>query len=97
MTIATGQIASTEGDIFTAAADAAGVSILIHNTNTTTETVQIFIQPSGGTSRRYLYKDIPANDTLIWEVKVMFSTGDKVRALTTTAAKVNYCLSSIAL
>lgn len=57
--LADGQLASSIGDLYTAAAAGiAIVSIIIVNTNTTTETVNLYLTPSAGTARRLIPKNM---------------------------------------
>jgi hypothetical protein len=73
--------------------------IVLHNTNTTAETVKVYSVPdngSGGTgsaaaTNRVLNVSLPANDTLIVEFPsalVLTDNGDSLQAETSTASKV---------
>jgi hypothetical protein len=99
-------IASTAGAIYTNAASETSFikSIVIHNTNTTTETVKIYVVPdsagSVGTAAvsNLIYNlDIVANDTVHLEFPgpgiVLKGTNDTVQAVTTTASKVTHWIS----
>lgn len=99
MATADATLPSTEGTLYTAAADVAVVSVLFHNTNTTTETIQLWGTASGGTKRKILQKDIPANDTLVWSAdeKLLPASGWVLSGLSTTASKVDMTLSYMAL
>jgi len=57
--LADGQLASTIGDLYTSAANATVVAaITLVNTNTTAESVNLYLTPSGGTARRLISKDL---------------------------------------
>ena len=57
--LADGQLASSTGDIYTSGADGTIVtSITLVNTNTSAESVNLYLLPSGGTARRIIPKDM---------------------------------------
>jgi len=89
--LADGQLAAAEADIYTvpASTSLAAGEVRLFNTNTTAETVRIFVQRSGGTSRQLFQAELVANGHAQWPIPEL-ATGDKVRAYTTTAVKVNY-------
>jgi hypothetical protein len=93
-------VGSSAGSIY---ANAAGVKtyvkgLVLHNTNTTAETVQVYDVPDSsgalgtpGVGNRILNVSLPANDTLIVEFPcavVLSDTNDSLQAQTTTASKV---------
>ena len=56
--LANGQLPNSIGDLYTAAsADVVSVIVLV-NTNTTTESVNLYMLPSGGTARRLIAKNL---------------------------------------
>ena len=56
--LADGQLASSKGDLYTSTADATVVaSISVVNTNTSTEKVNLYLLPSGGTARQLIPDD----------------------------------------
>jgi len=56
--LADGQLADTEGDLFTATSTTAVTAIILVNTGSSNITVNLFLKPSGGTSRRLIPKDL---------------------------------------
>lgn len=57
--LADGQLANTESDLYTAAEIIVLTSIIIVNTDSTSShTINIYLQPNGGTSRRIVAKDL---------------------------------------
>jgi hypothetical protein len=57
--LADGQLPSSTGDLYTSGADATVVAgIVLVNTNTSAESINLFLLPSGGTARRILPKDM---------------------------------------
>lgn len=58
--LADGQLGASEADLYAAIADATIVTtITLVNTDITTRTVNLYLKPSGGTSRRIIPKDFP--------------------------------------
>jgi hypothetical protein len=75
--MADGQLASSEGDLYTAAVDAIVVTtITFVNTSAVARTMNLYLQPSGGTSRRVIPEDMSlgAGYSLHW-------TGDKISVI----------------
>ena len=72
--------------------------VVLHNTNTTAETVKVYVVPdsggalgTAGAGNRVLNILLPANDTLFVEFPysvVLSDTNDSIQAETTTASKV---------
>lgn len=56
--MANGQLPNFIGDLYTAASADAVLSIILVNTNTTTENVNLYILPLAGTARRLIAKDL---------------------------------------
>jgi len=57
--LADGQLPSSIGDLYTASANGVGIaSITLVNTNTSAETINLYLLPSGGTARRLIPKDL---------------------------------------
>ena len=84
------QLAATKGDIYDPAVDASVQNLILHNTNTTTETIELLYDD--GTNEYQMWKmDLVANET----VQIDFlGRGDIIKAAgkitgnTTTASKV---------
>jgi len=92
------QIPATKGDIYAPTSGVVGVvhNIMVHNTNTTDEDVQIYIT-DGTTEYKFYYITLPANDTFVPDFRgeglvINGTNGAKITAVTTTAAKVNITL-----
>jgi hypothetical protein len=96
-------VASTAGAIYTNASGETSYlkSITLHNTNTTSENVKIYIVPdssgsvgTAGVSNRIYNVTLATNETLQIEFpgpgKVLKGTNDTVQAVTDTASKVTY-------
>ena len=56
--LADGQLADAEGDLFSATSATAIAAIILVNTGSSNVTVNLFLKPSGGTSRRLIPKDL---------------------------------------
>lgn len=56
--MATGQLPNAIGDLYIAATADAVLSIVLVNTNATTENVNLYVLPSAGTARRLIAKDL---------------------------------------
>jgi len=77
--------------------------ILLHNTNSTTETVEIYLVPNSGGSlgtaaaaNRIIRVALAADETQFFEMPatlVLDATNDSIQAVTTTAAKVTVVLT----
>lgn len=95
-----GQLANSKGTIYTvpASTDTIVRSIILVNTNTTTESVNLYFCANGGTSRRLIPKDtqLAAGYSLVLDVPITMGTaGDLIEGDTTTAAKVDYTISGV--
>lgn len=78
--LADGQLADAEGDLYTSGGDQTVVTtITLTNTDTVARTVNLYLQPSGGTSRRLIPKDLSlaAGYTLV-------CSGDQIQTWNTT-------------
>lgn len=97
-------IATTAGSIYANPASTKTYikTIIIHNTNTTAETVQVFNVPDSSgslgtavTTNRFINVSLAANDTLEFSPDypiVLTDTNDSIQASTTTASKVTVML-----
>lgn len=93
-------IATTAGSIYANPASTKTVikGLILHNTNSTTETVRVHVVPDSagalGTAadgNRILNVSLPANDTLLVEFPyavTLTDANDSLQAATTTASKV---------
>jgi len=97
-------IASSAGSIYANPASTKTFlrGLMLHNTNTTTEVVKLYVVPdstgsvgTAASSHLVLNISLPANDTLLVEFPyplVLTDTNDSVQAMTTTASKVTVML-----
>jgi hypothetical protein len=93
-------IASTAGSIYANPASTKTYvkGFILHNTNTTAETVKLYVVPDSAaalgtatTAHLILNISLPANDTLLVELPyalTLTDTNDSVQGVTTTASKV---------
>jgi len=93
-------VASSAGSIYANPASTTSVvkGLVLHNTNSTAETVQVYVVPdsagslgTASTANRILNISLPANDTLLVEFPysvVLTDTNDSLQAVTTTGSKV---------
>jgi len=95
--LANGQLATTLANIYLVATATASIikTVSIVNTNTTTETVNLYILKSAGTARRIIPKDIMLDADFLLETDGTYTlgAGDSVQGNTTTASKVDYTIS----
>ena len=82
--LANGQLASSEGNLYTAVTDGiAVIAICLVNTDSSSRTLNIYLKPKGGTSRRVIPQDITlaagyslyANGT---EIRIIDTTGHQL-------------------
>jgi len=97
--LANGQLPSSLGDLYTVPSGTSAIirSITLVNTNTTTETINIYYLQSGGTARRILPQNLQlaAGNSLTVDVILTLGAGDKIQGQTTTASKVDYVISGV--
>lgn len=96
-TLADGQAAIAETDVYTAPASGAVLStIRFTNAGSSIELVKVYVKRSGGTSRLIAQQSLAGGDRLDAIApgeKIELSSGDKIRALTTTATTVDYLVA----
>lgn len=94
-----GQLANSKGTIYTCPTgkQAMVFNIMLVNTNTITETVNLYFKASGGTSRRLLPKDtaLPASNKLVMDDEVTLEAADIIEGDTTTGSKVDFILNGV--
>lgn len=98
--LADGQLPSAKGTLYTAqtAREAIVHSIVLVNTNSSAETINIYFKASGGTSRRITPKDYSLAASAMMEVLDRIKTleaGDILEGDTTTASKVDFVISGV--
>lgn len=89
-----GQLPSTLGDLYTVGTGKSAIikSIVMVNTNTITETVNLYVLKSGSTARLITPKNFQfgAEYKATIDDIITLATGDKIQGVTTTASKVDY-------
>ena len=98
--LANGQLPNAKGTLYTvpASTDTIVRSIVLVNTNTTAEAVNLYFCPNAGTSVRLIPKDLSLGIgySLVFDVPVTMGTaGDLIQGDATTAAKVDYTISGV--
>lgn len=97
--LAEGQVASSKGTLYTVPANTVAYikSLTVFNTNTTNETVIIYLKP-GATSRKwrkYILTPDESADALDLVGPIILEAGDLIEAETTTASKVDYVITGV--
>jgi hypothetical protein len=92
--LAQGQVANSQGVIFTASEQTWIKSARFFQTSATPQDVTVWIKKSGGTAREVAHaEDMPQNYALeAADEPIVLDTGDTIEAATTTAAVVNYTI-----
>ena len=96
LNLADGQLANSKGTIYTATGVKAVVlNIILVNTNTTTETVNLYFKKSSGTSRRLIPKDtsLVASNSLVMDDVVTIAASGVIEGDTNTASKVDFVVN----
>lgn len=92
--VARGQLANAQASIYSPSSGQSviGVKMRVYNTNTTLETVSVFVRKSGdGTSSQIATLALEASSSGVVDVGIL-GDGDDLRAFTTTASKVDYAV-----
>ena len=94
-----GQLADAKATIYTTPAATQTIinRITLVNTNTSTETVNLYFKASGGTSRRIIPKDysLIAAALFIMDDAITLEAADILEGDTTTASKVDFVVSGM--
>ena len=97
--LADGQLANSKGTLYTTPASTEAIvkNIILVNTNTSSETVNLYFKASGGTSRRLIPKDttLPASNSLVFNDETTLEAADIIEGDTTTASKVDYVINGV--
>jgi hypothetical protein len=96
-TLALGQLPNTQTDIYDPASGVTGCvhNITLHNTNTSTETVEIW-KHNGTTAYKVLKISLAADETFLFNYSndgLTIDGAHKLQGKTTTASKVTYDIS----
>jgi len=95
--LADGQLPSSKGTLYTVPASTSVYlsKITIFNTNITTQTVELYINPSG-TSRQLIYiTELEQYETIVYDGGVILETGDLLEGETTTVSVVDYLIMGV--
>ena len=97
--LANGQLPNSAGDLYEVPASTSAIvkSIILTNTNTTTEYFTLYFLKASGTARAitpvsfalYAGAEYPITELLT------MGAGDKIRGVTTTASKVDFVISGV--
>lgn len=90
--LADGQLPSSKGTLYTAAAVTYVKSISCHSTSATSQTVILYTN-RGGTSRVIARVPLEQYETLYVELPIVLESGDLLEGVTTTATAVDYQIS----
>ena len=97
--LADGQLPSSKGTLYTTPAATQTIinRITLVNTNSSTESVNLYFKASSGTSRRIIPKDysLIAAALFVMDDAVTLEAGDILEGDTTTASKVDYVISGV--
>jgi hypothetical protein len=98
--LADGTLPTSEGSLYTAPADTVAYvkRVSIFNSNSVEQTVMIYLQASGGSSRRWRRYVLAQNESAeVLEAgdSVHLGEGDSIRAATTTSGAVDYYITGV--
>lgn len=95
--LANGQVANTEGAIYTVPASTTAYikSVSFHNTNAATQTLIMYIRDGAGTSRIVARWSLLENETAFYNGSLALEATDTLRAVTTTASAVDYVVTGV--
>lgn len=105
ISLSSGQLAGSAGAIFTATATTNIKTIVLFNSNTTTETIKLYLVPNSGgsvgtaaASNQILSIALITGETFEFSPAypfVLSASNDTVQAESTTANKVNYWINGV--
>ena len=95
--LADGQVATTEGDLYAVpgATKAYIKSVHLLNTSATVQTLDLYIKRSCGTSRHLRRYVLDQYQSASFDFAGALSTGDAIRAVTTTTTVVDYVITGV--
>lgn len=88
-----GQLASSLGDIFTASGSCQ-LTVTLFNTSVILQQGFLYLQKASGTQRKVRAFQLSQNWSCEWR-GVRMGVGDKIRAVTTTAAVVDFTVEGV--
>ena len=92
-TLTDGSVAITTQNIYTAPSVALCKWITFYNKNATQQTLNVYIFRVGSVERQIYRFVLDQYDTVTINETITLSTGDRLRASTTTASAVDYVIS----
>ena len=98
--LADGQLPNSQGAIYTVPASTKGYirNLLLLNINATTQTIDLYIKRSGGTSRQFRRLTLAQYESasvIEGEEAILLSPADAIEAVTTTSSAVNYFVGGV--
>jgi hypothetical protein len=90
--LADGQLAAAEGVLYTAASIAYVRSIVLQNRGSGSNACELWLRPSGGSSRRLSYAILSASYTQEWTAPLVLDVSDAIRGAATSANQVDYTI-----
>ena len=93
--LANGQLLNIEGDLYIVPAGTRAFvkSIIYSNLASGTNTVGVFLQPSGGVSRRIAFAAMASGVTMYYSAATTLDAGDRIRGVATNTNQVDYIIS----
>ena len=95
-----GTLGTSNSDLLDAVASSTTetvIGIILANVNSSSQdvTIDIEIVKSGGSTTPHLLNDVtvPAGTTLVWETKVVLTTGDKIQGLCSSASSIDFTIN----
>ena len=95
--LADGQVANAEGDLYAVPASTKAYikSVNFLNTSATTQTLDVYIKRSGATSRHLRRYVLDQFQSATFEFAGCLSAADAIRAVSTTNTVVNYVITGV--
>lgn len=94
--LADGQVANTLTAIYTVPGSTWAYvrTMVFHNTNAATQTVELYVN-AGGTDRKLYRFQLAQNESAVVDDRITLEAGDIVKGQTTTAAAVNVTVHGV--
>lgn len=97
--LADGQLASTKGTLYTCPASTETIikTMTLVNTDTSARDVNLYVKPSGSSSRRIIPKDceLGISYMLVYDDELCLEVGDLIEGDATAATVVDYVISGV--
>lgn len=94
--LADGQLPNAEAALYTAPGGTITYvkSIVLTNVHAAnTDTIELFLRPSAGVSRRLIKIPLAPSEQLYFDTPIALDTGDAIRGLATNALEVDYVIN----